>query len=294
MKKIYFIIVLLLMPILVSGAGTKGAAFLKIPTGSKPIALGEAYTALSNDINSIYWNPGGLVYSQDKELMFMHNWRFLGSNYEYFALSLPSWGYGAFGCAISYLGYGNFQSYDRHYQYLGDFSAYDMALTLTYSQILNPVISFGGNLKYISEKIEDASGRAFCLDIGGRFHRPKTPFTLAFVIKNIGTPMKLEDEGYLLPLEAIFGGLYKLNRFTIPVDLGYSTDDGLKLSLGCEYRVADIMSIRGGYKLGANPGGLSGFRAGCGFYIKKLYLNYAFAPYSHLGNSHIVTLGVKI
>ncbi|TES92627.1 MAG: PorV/PorQ family protein [Candidatus Cloacimonadota bacterium] len=294
MKKIHFVIILLLLPALVSGAGTKGAAFLKIPTGSRAIALGEAFTALADDINAIYWNPGGLIYSTNKEFLFMHRFWFLEANYEYLALSLPSSGYGAFGLGISYLGYGEFEAYDRHYQPQGNFSAYDMNVIVSYSQIFTTSLSLGGSFKYISEKIENASGTAYGIDIGGRFHQPRTPYTFAFVIKNIGTSMKLENEGYSLPLEAIFGFSFNLNQITLPVDIGYSTDDGLGLSFGCEYTFANIMSIRGGYKQGATPGGLSGLRAGCGFHINKLYLDYAIAPYAELGNSHIVTLGVKI
>ena len=38
-----------------------GAAFLKIGTGARPAALGGAYTALADDVNAIYYNPGALA-----------------------------------------------------------------------------------------------------------------------------------------------------------------------------------------------------------------------------------------
>jgi opacity protein-like surface antigen len=295
MKRILiFICFLLFIPILLVGSGTKGAAFLKIPIGSRPIALGEAYTALGNDVNCIYWNPGGLIYSRQKELLFMRSFWLLGTSYNYLAFSLPSFGYGAFGLGISYLGYGDFDGYDEHYQPLPQFSAYDMSITVTYSQIITSSFSLGGNLKYIMEKIEENSGNAFGFDLGAQYSQPRSPYSLAFSVKNIGTSLKLESEGFSLPLEAVFGIALHLNQLTVPADIGYSTDDGIKLSAGVEYTLAKIMSVRAGYKMGATPGGISGFRAGCGFMIKYLYLDYAFAPYSHLGNSHIVTLGVRI
>ena len=43
------------------GAGTAGAAFLKIEGGSRPAGLGGAFTGLANDINTIFWNPAGLT-----------------------------------------------------------------------------------------------------------------------------------------------------------------------------------------------------------------------------------------
>jgi len=294
MRKMYFIVILLLLPAVIFASGTKGAAFLKIPAGSRPIALGEAYTALATDINSIYWNPGGLVYSRNKEVLLMRNFWLLGTSYNYLAFSFPSHGYGSFGLGVSYLGYGDFDAYDRHYQPQGNFSAYDMNISVSYSQVLTKTISLGANFKYIMEKIEESSGKAFGLDVGARLRQQHSPLTFAFVIKNIGTSMKLDSEGYPLPISITVGGLYTYNKLILPLDLSYSTDDGLQISLGSEYNLGNIMSIRGGYKWGATPGGLSGFRAGCGFNFSKLYIDYAFAPYANFGSSHIFTLGAKL
>jgi hypothetical protein len=285
---------LLMLPVLVLASGTTGAAFLKIPTGSRPIALGEAYTALGNDVNCINWNPGGLVFSRHKELILMRSFWFLGTSYNHFAFSLPSAGYGAFGLAVSYLGYGDFEGYDAHYQPLPNFSAYDMNVALSYAQIVTNAFSLGVNLKFIMEKVEETSGKAFAVDIGARYQQPKAPYSLGFSARNIGSSMKLESEGYALPMEFTFGAAFHLNQLTLPADIGYSTDDGIEFAAGAEFVLAQIMSIRAGYKIGATPGGLSGLRAGCGFMVKSIYLDYAFAPYDNLGSAHILSLGVKI
>src|SRR5262245_6154523 len=48
--------------LLASGkAGTSGAAFLKIGTGARATALGEAVTAVVDDVNAVSWNPAGLA-----------------------------------------------------------------------------------------------------------------------------------------------------------------------------------------------------------------------------------------
>jgi hypothetical protein len=41
-----------------SKVGTTAAQFLKISAGARAVGMGGAYTALANDINSIYWNRG--------------------------------------------------------------------------------------------------------------------------------------------------------------------------------------------------------------------------------------------
>lgn len=43
------------------GPGTTGAVELKIPVGPRAIAMGEAFVAVANDANAIYWNPAGLM-----------------------------------------------------------------------------------------------------------------------------------------------------------------------------------------------------------------------------------------
>ncbi|MBN1638193.1 MAG: UPF0164 family protein, partial [Ignavibacteriales bacterium] len=41
--------------------GTTAANFLKIGAGARAIGMGGAYTALSDDIYSVYYNPAGIA-----------------------------------------------------------------------------------------------------------------------------------------------------------------------------------------------------------------------------------------
>ena len=43
-----------------SGPGTTGAEFLKIRIGARASALAGAFTAISDDVNGLFWNPAGL------------------------------------------------------------------------------------------------------------------------------------------------------------------------------------------------------------------------------------------
>ena len=62
------------------GAGTTGAAFLKIEGGSRPVGLGGAFAGLANDINTIFWNPAGLTAVHDRELTAMQHFSFAEIN----------------------------------------------------------------------------------------------------------------------------------------------------------------------------------------------------------------------
>ena len=52
-----------------AGSGTTGAIILKHNYSPRAEALAEAFTAVADDINAIYWNPGGLSYLQRDEVM---------------------------------------------------------------------------------------------------------------------------------------------------------------------------------------------------------------------------------
>ena len=41
--------------------GLSGFQFLKIGQGARAVAMGDAYTAVADDINAIFWNPAGLT-----------------------------------------------------------------------------------------------------------------------------------------------------------------------------------------------------------------------------------------
>ena len=63
-------------------AGKAGAQFLKIGVGARAIGMGEAYGAVSNDANAVYWNPAGLNQLESKEVSFMHAVWLEAINYE--------------------------------------------------------------------------------------------------------------------------------------------------------------------------------------------------------------------
>ena len=41
-------------------ASATGYAFLKLGVGVRPVAMGNAFTAMSDDGNAVFWNPAGL------------------------------------------------------------------------------------------------------------------------------------------------------------------------------------------------------------------------------------------
>ena len=44
-----------------SKVGTAAAQFLKIGVGARAMGLGGSFTALANDVSTLYWNPAGIT-----------------------------------------------------------------------------------------------------------------------------------------------------------------------------------------------------------------------------------------
>jgi len=71
-------------------AGTCVGQFLKIGAGARACGMGEAFCAVANDVNAIYWNPAGLMQVKEKEATFMHNEWLYDLKYEFLAYCEPT------------------------------------------------------------------------------------------------------------------------------------------------------------------------------------------------------------
>jgi len=59
--------------------GTKyGGEFMELGVGARPLGMGSAFVAISDDATAPYWNPAGLAIINNKELFFMHSESFQG------------------------------------------------------------------------------------------------------------------------------------------------------------------------------------------------------------------------
>lgn len=86
-----------------SGLST-GADFLTATTGARPAAMGEAFSALSDDINSLAVNPAGLGNLHLPQVAFCHYQFVSDLAYDFAAAGIPLGTAGTLG--ISYLGLG--------------------------------------------------------------------------------------------------------------------------------------------------------------------------------------------
>lgn len=275
-----------------AGAGSSGAAFLKLPVDARAVAMGEAFTAQASGASALFWNPAGMAKIPKFDLTAMHNAYLLSTFQDYAAGAYTHPTLGSFGLSLNYWSSGTIQGTDSVGNSTGSFSANNLAVTGGYARKLGKSLSLGIGVKFISEKNEKASGAAFAGDLGVLYELPVTGLALGASATNLGTQMKLVDKGYPLPMTLRAGGSFGPPKLPLRLaaDIAAPNDGTVGGGLGAEYTLYKIFALRAGYRAGSSPEGLSGLRAGAGFAYQGFGLDYAFAPYGELGMAHRVSL----
>ncbi len=281
-------------------AGTTAANFLKIDVSTRSAAMGGAFCALANDATAIYHNPAGLAQLNGKEIYLMHNSWFQGINQEYLSLAMPT-AKGVWGISLNYLSISDIERRSSATEEPeGTFSSFDGALTLSLSRKLSENFLVGVNLKGIVEQIDENQAFAFAADLGLLYLLPRVNFALT--VKNIGTRIKFKQKECSLPLTYQAGlALQLFQNTTLTLQAIKEQDEDIYYSGGIEIWIFDSLALRAGYtsnitqaELGEFSSLQEGLSAGLGIRIGDINLDYAFVPYGDLGDTHRVSLGMRL
>jgi len=108
---------------------------------------------------------------------------------------------------VTYVNYGTFDGYDEQGNETNSFSGGEVALSLGHARnIAFTNFHIGGNLKFISSRLEQYSSFGIALDIGIMYVYEDWDLNISGVARNIGTQITTYDEIYEpIPFELIFG-----------------------------------------------------------------------------------------
>lgn len=279
------------LPAIDENAGTSGLQFLKIGLGAKQAASGESACASAEDVNTIFWNPAGLVKMQGTQISLSHNQWLSEVSEQSVSFCVPA-GNAVYGGGILYLHMGDMTGYDIDSQgkavKTADFTSYDIAGIFSYARSIQG-IAFGANVKLIQEKIENNQASGAALDLG--MSKPLSEnIEAGLVLQNIGTSFKFIDKETPLPMNIKAGLACRIlaDRLLLTLDGNKPGDGALKASFGARYNLAEILAFRAGWndKAGLN----SNITFGVGIVISDWTVDYAYVPYGLLGDTHRVTI----
>ena len=156
--------------------------FLNIGVDAAALGMSKAVVATSNDVNSTYWNPAGLVGIEDYQGSLMHASYFSGiATYNFAGFAMPINKESSIGLSIIRFGVDDILNTTELIDSQGNidfnrinlFSAADYAFNVSYARKM-PLDGFtiGGNAKIIRRIIGDfATSWGFGFDLGIQFQK---------------------------------------------------------------------------------------------------------------------------
>ncbi len=312
-KILLFLLCLIFPPALsfaAGTAGTSGAAFLELGVGSRALGMGEAFTAETNDLSTIYYNPAGLGSMQYPMISVMHSELALDSRFENASFCLPV-KEGYLGISNSFFWVPPFEKIDENGNSAGDVTFMNGAFTAAYGYDLE-FMYIGASAKYIYQKIDTLFLSSGAIDVGllkgmymySPFDAPIRNFHVGMSLLNLGSKAKDNPLPRLLRL----GLSYRLTHwftfntdvtenFISPSDLydfTYGFDESFRINLGAELTYLDILFLRGGWRL--NDGGTYSLGVGFNYAIKNvaMKLDTSYSDNGIFGPDYSFTLSFKL
>lgn len=169
--------------------------FLDVPVSSHVYALGgHNLTVIDDDINLVEQNPALLGTEFDHQVG-INYMRYIGeTNFAGVRYGQGVSEHGAFSVGLQYFGYGSLQGAAIDGTRIGDFSASDIAFSLTYSHDISEKFRGGITLKYLHSKYDEYAASAVAADLGVNYYDPDHEFTASLVAKNLGGQVKKFNE----------------------------------------------------------------------------------------------------
>ncbi|MBP5286861.1 MAG: PorV/PorQ family protein [Elusimicrobiales bacterium] len=298
-----------------SGAdvGTSTGQFLKIASGARAAAMGEAFSAAADDAFALDWNPAAATNIRYKSIALMHSMYLADTSLSYLAYAENTGDMGAWGISAKYMSYGSIEGTSEHGEITQNMSPYDLALSIAFSCYItgfnkDPEDRFimGAAGKFISSKISN-SDNTLSADIGllspwflGRHLR------FSFAGQNLIGSMRFDKEENDLPMIIRAGSLYKVSDFlSFTADMISYSDYDTVFAAGSELKLKLISSrempleaaLRGGLNTRNKDEAVKGsnnFSLGAGLKFGDVYsFDYAYSPFGDLGDVHRFSLSVN-
>lgn len=280
---------LLLSPVAQAAqGGTSAGLTLKEASGGRPAALGEAVTAMTDDITAFSYNPASLESLKTSQASFFYRSGLANDTYGQLSVGSPL-GEGSVGLSVGYFSAGDFDMNDGVNHRTAN-AQRDLSVGLGYSFYIGR-LDLGFTGKYLTSALaETESATAFAADAG--FQLPlSSRVRLGGAIQNLGTKLTYRSEGEDLPTLIRSGvavaltasksapilsldGLYDVHASNLSPALGFEKPFG-------------PLAFRAGYR---TVHGAQRFTAGLGIAYSAFTLDYAIGMGSELNSMHTLSI----
>ena len=279
--------------------GTTAGNFLEIGFGTVGNSMGEAYSSLTRDLSSTYWNPAGIAYMRYNEAMFMYMPWIADMNIYFASAGIVLPGMGTIALNIMNMDYGEMDVTTMDFQEgTGErFSAGDFAFSISYGRKLAQWFAFGATLKYVNSRIWHCDAQALAGDLGviinTQFFSPtgrrEDGLNIGMSISNYGTQLQYDGMDLLRPIDikekeagnySNVQGQFTLNGWELPLiyRIGISLNPiatsfhRLKIALDALHPNNNSESINVGTEYALSAGSFGTLFLRCGY--KGLFMDH--------------------
>ena len=294
--------------------GTTSGLFLRIPVGSRAVAMGKAYSALAQDGSAPYWNPAGLVRTPGLKNFFASHVEYAADiDIDYFAFHRRGQNYGI-GLSMGTLRSGDILRTDEfHPDGTGaTFNANQFFLGLTLARAMTDRFSIGGTVKYFQENLDQFQIRSAMADLGIFYYLGWGDARVGFSVRNFGPELKpggspsdigvtvsQEFQSFPAPTVGAFGTArtWRLGEevsLVTAMDFSHPSDYKESFCLGTELGLMERLFLRGGFETSRDEGGMSG---GFGVLLKRkgfrVTVDYAYNDMGTFGGIHYLSVDLS-
>lgn len=282
--------------------------FLRDFSNARSSALASSVICIEDDLDIVIFNPATLYTVNDRNLSVTFLKHALDINSGAVQYLLPiRWEDGKFSLSALFTNYGSFDYVNKNGEFHGTFTANDLAIGASYSNILDTNLYYGLGIKLIYSNIEKYNSTAIALDAGLLYKLADDRTNLAISLLNFGTQISTFD-GVVesIPNDLRIGFNHKLKGMPLLFNLSFinlaqSTSSFFarfkNITVGGEFNIGKYIDLRIGYSNHIRNAlnneldkGLSGFNGGVGIKTDLINFDYGASIYSNFLFLHRFTL----
>jgi hypothetical protein len=267
-------------------------AVLENGQGARDSGMGLAQVAASEGISSVYWNPAGLAEAENL-LISSSGAGIYGTDYKTLGMVLPVFG-GGLGILVLNATYGDILETNLDVSgrpvATGSTFGYDAkAFYLSYARSFGGIM-LGTSLKYLTQDLAGKGASGVGGDIG-LLVKPSDIFSIGAKIENIISPqMKWDTSTDQLKTNYRIGASLRprKGKLLLSGDVNFSADGKSDFYVGGEYRIIEILALRGGFFDGRPSFGV-------GFDYRSFGIDYSYSKGNdYLEDTHRVSLSYSL
>tara|TARA_B100002052_G_C15832623_1_gene576127 strand:- start:7 stop:1026 length:1020 start_codon:yes stop_codon:yes gene_type:complete len=295
--------------------GQTGFQFLHLPTNARSAAMGGIMNGMRNStVSSIFNNPANLVDVKNIDAAFTNISYVADISYMTAAVAKNLGSNGTVGLFFANLTTPDMvrtqNTLDQDLGItvrsadLGTFKAGDVMYGISYAKKITDMLSVGGNFSRIEEDLAELKVSNTNIDFGLYYETGFNSLRLSMVARNFGPDTEFTGftdlyglpQTVRMPINFRVGIGYDLiENLSVYAEGAHPNDGPERFHLAGEYNVMNLLSLRGGYKMGYDEQSLT-FGGGLNFNMGGVSgrVDYAFLDYGRLSNVSVISIGFAV